>query len=110
MPASNLWALYLRTMMLLHKCVGMRIDPAVSDADHANFALYAWIEIDATERALDGQTCLLERNLGFQAREMLFSARMCISHEFQRFIPQITTHGNRLFYRDKAERWRTCRS
>ena len=41
---------------------------------------------------------------------MLFSARMCISHEFRRYIPQITTHGSRLFYRDKAERWRTSLS
>ena len=33
-PASNIWALYLRTMLLLHKCVQTRNDPETSDATH----------------------------------------------------------------------------
>ena len=43
------------------------------------------------EDALRLHTCELERTFGFQAREMLFSARMCVSHEFQRYIPRVTT-------------------
>ena len=93
-------------MLLLHKCVQTRNDPETSDATHAQFALYAWVEIDAIERTLDAHTCMLERRFGFQAREMLFAARMCISHEFRRYIPQVSTHNNRLFYRDRAEQWR----
>ena len=91
MPATNIWALHLRTMLLLHKCAATRSDAGLAPGAHAQFATAAWLEIDALERALDRHTCLLERRLGFQAREMLFSSRMCISHEFQRYIPQVTT-------------------
>ncbi|KAH9924623.1 uncharacterized protein BXZ73DRAFT_91217 [Epithele typhae] len=105
--APNVWTLYYRTMLLLHDCVRKRQDMSLSGAEMADFAVGAWLEIDALDRALNEHTCMLERNLGFQAREMLFSARMCISHEFQRYIPQITTRDNKLFYRDKAESWCT---
>ncbi|KAI0373853.1 hypothetical protein BV20DRAFT_678695 [Pilatotrama ljubarskyi] len=103
--ANNVWTLYLRSMLLLHSCVRMRYDPLVSEAQRAEFAMEAWLEIDAMENALDRHTCGLEASFGYQAREMLFSSRMCVSHEFQRYIPQVTTHGSRLFYRDKAESW-----
>ncbi|KAI0351438.1 hypothetical protein OH77DRAFT_938368 [Trametes cingulata] len=102
---NNVWTLYLRSMLLLHSCVHSRYDPHISEAQRAEFAMKAWLEVDAIEDALDRHTCGLERNFGYQAREMLFSSRMCVSHEFQRYIPQITTHGSRLFYRDKAESW-----
>ncbi|KAI0655605.1 hypothetical protein C8Q70DRAFT_422985 [Cubamyces menziesii] len=124
-PNDNVWTLYLRAMLLLHSCVRMRADPTMGDAERAQFAMKAWLEIDALESALDHHSCGLERMTGFQAREMLFSARMCVSHEFQRYIPRVTTYvviyvylsfflandpllcrnGSQLFYRDKAEGW-----
>ncbi|KAH9846414.1 hypothetical protein C2E23DRAFT_578401 [Lenzites betulinus] len=104
-PANNVWTLYLRAMLLLHACVDSRANGQLSEADRAQFAMRAWLEIDSLEHALDQHTCDLERWFGFQAREMLFGARMCVSYEFQRYIPQVTTDGSKLFYRDKAESW-----
>ena len=78
-------------MLLLHVCQRVREDTRLSAADRAQNAVQTWLEIDALEHALGQHTCELERNFGFQAREMLFSARMCVSHEFQRYIPRITT-------------------
>ena len=89
--ANNVWTLYLRSMLLLHSCVRKRGDLTLSDSERATFAMQAWLEVDAIENALNQHTCELERNFGYQAREMLFSARMCVSHEFQRYIPQVTT-------------------
>ncbi|KAI1789410.1 hypothetical protein LXA43DRAFT_1075379 [Ganoderma leucocontextum] len=103
--ANNVGTLYLRSMLLLHSCVHKRGDASAGDAERAGFAMQAWLEIDALEDALGQHTCELECSFGYQAREMLFSARMCVSHEFQRYIPQVTTSGSRLFYRDKAEAW-----
>ncbi|KAI0761983.1 hypothetical protein BD413DRAFT_606933 [Trametes elegans] len=103
--ANNIWTLYMRAMLLLHSCVCTRGDPTLTEAERAQFAINAWLEIETMETALEQHTCGLERWFGFQAREMLFSARMCVSHEFQRYIPQVTTHGSKLFYRDKAESW-----
>ncbi|KAI0754626.1 hypothetical protein C8Q80DRAFT_1266219 [Daedaleopsis nitida] len=103
-PAHNIWTLYLRAMLLLHQCVRKRGDMAMDESGRARFAVQAWLEVDALENALNRHTCELERNFGYQAREMLFSARMCMSHEFQQYIPQVTTNG-KLFYRDKAEKW-----
>ena len=88
---NNVWTLYLRSMLLLHHCVLKRADRSLSDGQRAQFAMQAWVEIDAIEDALNKHTCGLEKSFGFQAREMLFSSRMCISHEFQRYIPQVTT-------------------
>ncbi|KAL7279745.1 hypothetical protein ACG7TL_006152 [Trametes sanguinea] len=102
---NNVWTLYLRAMLLLQCCVRVRGDKSLGDGDRAQYAMKAWLEMEAIEAALDRHTCGLERNLGFQAREMLFSARICVSHDFQRYIPQITTQGSRFFYRDKAEGW-----
>ncbi|KAI0643016.1 hypothetical protein C8Q79DRAFT_201865 [Trametes meyenii] len=103
--ANNVWTLYLRSMLLMHACMRTRGDASLSEAERAQFAMSAWLEIDSIEHALEQHTCGLERTFGFQAREMLFSSRMCVSHEFQRYIPQVTTHGSQLFYRDKAEGW-----
>lgn len=91
MHANNVWTLYLRSMLLLHSCVHKRGDVLATDGERAQFAVQAWLEIDALEDALRLHTCELERTFGFQAREMLFSARMCVSHEFQRYIPRVTT-------------------
>ncbi|OSD02482.1 hypothetical protein PYCCODRAFT_1435473 [Trametes coccinea BRFM310] len=103
--ANNMWTLYLRSMLLLQSCEQVRTDRNMCDADRAQFAMNAWLEIDAVESALDQHTCGLEAKSGFHAREMLFSARMCVSHEFQRYIPQVSTIGSKIFYRDQAERW-----
>ncbi|KAI8971145.1 hypothetical protein BD414DRAFT_501078 [Trametes punicea] len=103
--ANNVWTLYLRSMLLLQFCERVRTDPTISEADRAQFAMSAWLEIDAMDEALDQHTCGLESKSGYHAREMLFSARMCVSHEFQRYIPQITTCGSSIFYRHKAESW-----
>ncbi|CDO69276.1 hypothetical protein BN946_scf185042.g178 [Trametes cinnabarina] len=102
---NNVWTLYLRSMLLLQACERVRTDRTMCDADRAQFATNAWLEIDAVENALDQHTCGLESKSGFHAREMLFSARMCVSHEFQRYIPQVSTIGSKIFYRDKAESW-----
>ncbi|EJF61015.1 hypothetical protein DICSQDRAFT_106672 [Dichomitus squalens LYAD-421 SS1] len=102
---NNVWTLYLRSMLLMHRCVQKRADLTLSEAERAQFAVQAWLEIDAIEDALGQHTCELEPNSRFQAREMLFSSRMCVSHEFHRYIPRITTKGSQLFYRDKAEAW-----
>ncbi len=91
MQANNVWTLYLRSMLLLHSCVRKRADVSMNDFERAQFAMNAWLEIDELEDALNKHTCDLERNLGYQAREMIFSARMCVSHEFQRYIPQVAT-------------------
>ncbi|OJT02079.1 hypothetical protein TRAPUB_7495 [Trametes pubescens] len=104
-PPNNVWTLYLRSMLLMHACITSRADTRTSEAERAQFAMRAWLEIDALELALEQHSCGLERYFGFQAREMLFGSRMCVSHEFQRYIPQVTTNGSKLFYRDKAERW-----
>ncbi|KAI0356257.1 hypothetical protein OH77DRAFT_1423872 [Trametes cingulata] len=101
-PANDMWTLYLRSMLLFHSCTQTRDDPRLSDAQRADAAMSAWLEIDALEQALDQHTCGIENQLNYQAREMLFSSRMCVSQEFNRYIPQATT---RLFYRDKAENW-----
>ena len=89
--ANNVWTLYLRSMLLLHSCARNRGNISSTDAERAQFAMRALLEIDALEDALRLHTCELERTFGFQAREMLFSARMCVSHEFQRYIPRVTT-------------------
>ncbi|KAI0365647.1 hypothetical protein BV20DRAFT_972889 [Pilatotrama ljubarskyi] len=101
-PANDMWTLHLRSMLLLHSCTQTRDDPRLSDSQRAEAAMSAWLEIDAIEQALDQHTCGIENHLNYQAREMLFSSRMCVSQEFHRYIPQATT---RLFYRDKAESW-----
>ncbi|KAI0655926.1 hypothetical protein C8Q70DRAFT_1016334 [Cubamyces menziesii] len=105
LEADDVWSLSLRSMLLLHSCLRVRASPLMSGAQRAEFAVRAWLEIDDLERRMQRHTCNLSSNYGFQSEEMLFSLRICVSYEFQRFIPQITTSGNALFYRDKAEGW-----
>ena len=59
-------------MLILHACIRVRRDPGLSDADRAQFAMSAWLEIDAVEGAFERHTCGLEKTSGSQAREMLF--------------------------------------
>ncbi|KAI0334961.1 hypothetical protein GY45DRAFT_1317409 [Cubamyces sp. BRFM 1775] len=105
LEADDVWSISLRSMLLLHSCLRVRASPMMSGAQRAEFAVRAWLEIDDLERRMQRHTCNLSSNYGFQSEEMLFSLRICVSYEFRRFIPQITTSGNALFYRDKAEEW-----
>lgn len=84
----------------------MRNDTSASEAEKAQFGMTAWLEVDALEEALNGHTCGLERAFLFQGREYLFNTRMCISYEFQRFIPLATANVSGSFHRRKAEEWR----
>lgn len=86
----------------------MRNDTRATDVEKAQFAVKAWLEADALESALNKHTCGIERAFIFQAREYIFkyassflfpsslqliaicSTRMCISYEFQRYIPLVT--------------------
>jgi hypothetical protein len=72
----------------------------------------AWLETEAIEKALQWHTCSIERAFMFLGREFLFkyvdhsslcpympravtligsdnSTRMCISYEFQKYIPYV---------------------
>jgi len=60
----------------------------------------AWLESEAIERALDAHTCNVERAFIYHGREYLFNTRMCISYDYQRFIPHVVTGLNR-----KSEEW-----
>ena len=72
-PSKNsVWALYMRAMLMWNSCISRRTDAQLSDADKAQFALDAWTEIDAIEKALGGHNCGIERAFLFQGRELLF--------------------------------------
>ena len=87
----------------------MRNNVHATDNDMAQFALKAWLEGDRLELALNKHTCAIERAFLFLAREYIFkwvkyicsesvseyipsSTRMCISYEFQRYIPLVTAY------------------
>lgn len=94
-------ALYLRAMLLWNGCVRMRHDTGISDYDRSDFAMRAWIETEAIEKALQWHTCRGEGSSMYHGREILFNTRMCISYEFQRFVPHVLIGLNRR----KAEEW-----
>ncbi|RPD63893.1 hypothetical protein L227DRAFT_572339 [Lentinus tigrinus ALCF2SS1-6] len=102
---DDMWTLCTRTMLLLHVCMRVRESKNTSQADRAQLAVQAWLEIEDLELRLTRHTCDLDTSFGFQMKELLFGMRMLTSYEFRNFIPQVTTTGNRLFYRDKAEEW-----
>ncbi|TCD70530.1 hypothetical protein EIP91_002876 [Steccherinum ochraceum] len=104
---DSIWALYMRSMLLWHSCIRMRRSQTLSHGDKARYAVNAWLEVDKIEEGLSRHTCNIERAYLFQGREYLFNCRMCISHEFSRFIPQATANANLLFHRKKAEEWLT---
>ncbi|OBZ71229.1 hypothetical protein A0H81_08387 [Grifola frondosa] len=91
---DSVWALYIRTMLLWHSCLRMRGDASYPEAEKTQFAVSAWLELDNIEEALDKHSCGIERAFLFQGREILFNSRMCISFEFQRYIPQATAVSN----------------
>ncbi|KAF8073616.1 hypothetical protein FPV67DRAFT_1478620 [Lyophyllum atratum] len=104
---DTIWALYDRSFLLWHGCLRMRGDTRATDDMKAQFAGKTWLEADALEAALNRHTCRIERQFIFQAREYIFNTRMCISYEFQRYIPLATANVSGLFHRNKAEEWLT---
>jgi len=104
---DTVWALQDRSFLLWHGCIRMRNNSHATENDKAQFARKAWLEADRLEVALNKHTCALERAFLFQAREYIFNTRMCISYEFQRYIPLVTASVSGLFHRNKAEEWLT---
>jgi len=104
---DTIWALYDRSFLLWHGCIRMRNNDHATENDKAQFAIKAWLEADRLEAALNKHTCAIERAFIFQAREYIFNTRMCISYEFQRYIPLVTARVSGLFHRNKAEEWLT---
>lgn len=104
---DTIWALHDRCFLLWHACIHTRLDARATDSEKANFGVKAWLEADALELVLNKHTCTIERAFIFQAREYIFNIRMCISYEFQRFIPLATANMNGLFHRNKAKEWLT---
>ncbi|PPQ77466.1 hypothetical protein CVT25_011336 [Psilocybe cyanescens] len=104
---DTVWALHDRCFLLWHGCIRMRSSSRATDNEKAEFAVKAWLEADSLEQALNRHTCAIERAFIFQAREYIFNTRMCISYEFQRYIPLVSANVSGLFHRDKAEEWLT---
>jgi len=98
---DTVWALYNRAMLLWNACVRSRHNTSISDLDRRDFAMRAWMETEAIEKALERHTCSIERAFMFHGREFLFNTRMCISYEFQRYIPHVLIGLNR----QKSEEW-----
>jgi hypothetical protein len=69
---NTVWALYLRAMLLWNGCVRMRHDTGISDYDRSDFAMRAWIETEAIEKALQWHTCRGEGSFMYHGREILF--------------------------------------
>ncbi|KAE9405655.1 hypothetical protein BT96DRAFT_915878 [Gymnopus androsaceus JB14] len=104
---DTVWALYDRSFLLWHICARVRTDTSMSDVEKGQFAVKAWLETDAIEKALNKHTCGIEKAYIFQGREYLFNTRMYISFEFQRYIPLVNSDVNGFFHRKKAEEWLT---
>ncbi|KAK7469383.1 hypothetical protein VKT23_003858 [Stygiomarasmius scandens] len=102
---DTVWALYDRSFLLWHICVKMRNSTQASDDEKAQFAYKAWLEADAIEEALNKHTCDIEKAFIFQGREYLFNTRMCITYEYQRYIPLVPNNVPGFFHREKAEHW-----
>ena len=77
--ADDVWALGLRTMLLLHVCQRVREDTRLSAADRAQNAVQTWLEIDDLERRLARHTCELDSSFGFHVPEILFGCVRCSS-------------------------------
>ncbi|KAJ6508538.1 hypothetical protein C8R45DRAFT_967748 [Mycena sanguinolenta] len=104
-PKDTIWALYDRAFLLWHACIKMRNDNSAPVTDKGQFAVKAWLEADGIEEALNRHTCGIERAFIFLGREYIFNTRMCITYEFQRFVPLVSANVNGLFHRGKAEEW-----
>ncbi|KAJ7301656.1 hypothetical protein DFH08DRAFT_906612 [Mycena albidolilacea] len=104
-PKDTIWALYDRAFLLWHACIKMRNVRSAPVLDQGQFAVKAWLEADTIEEALNRHTCGIERAFIFLGREYIFNTRMCITYEFQRFVPLVSANVNGLFHRHKAEEW-----
>ncbi|KAI0671084.1 hypothetical protein C8Q78DRAFT_1033916 [Trametes maxima] len=100
---NNVWALFVRAMLLWHTGIRIQSDRFIHDFQRAQFAIDAWMEAEAIEDALNQHTCGLEQRLAYQAREFLFNAKMSVSLDFQRFLPHIPADGSSLRYREMIE-------
>ncbi|KAJ7644009.1 hypothetical protein FB45DRAFT_736166 [Roridomyces roridus] len=105
-PAAKdtVWALYDRSFLLWSACITMRGDTSGPIAEKRQFAMRAWLEADAIEEALNRHTCGIEKAFIYHGREYIFNTRLCISFDFQRFVPLVSTNG---LFREKAEDWCT---
>ncbi|KAJ3808453.1 hypothetical protein F5876DRAFT_90017 [Lentinula aff. lateritia] len=104
---DTVWALYDRSFVLWHICARVRADTSMSDVEKGKFAVKAWLETDVIETALNKHTCAIEKAYIFQGREYLFNTRMCISFDFQRYIPLVNSGVSGIFHRTKAKEWLT---
>ncbi|KAJ7108623.1 hypothetical protein C8R44DRAFT_636323 [Mycena epipterygia] len=106
-PSSKdtIWALFDRSFLLWHACIKMRNDTTAAVTDKGQFAIKAWLETDAIEEALNRHTCDIERAFLFLGREYLFNTRICITYDFQHFVPLVSANVNELFHRHKIEEW-----
>ncbi|KZT73776.1 hypothetical protein DAEQUDRAFT_661448 [Daedalea quercina L-15889] len=102
---DTVWALYMRSLLLWNGCVHMRNDASMSDADKAQYAMDAWIEIDAIETALSHHTCNIERTFMFVSRDYLFISRLYLYYALQRLVPHIQLNAQLL--RQKEDEWLT---
>ncbi|KAI0655927.1 hypothetical protein C8Q70DRAFT_1057127 [Cubamyces menziesii] len=91
MEADDVWSLTLRLMLLFHSSVRMRVNPTLPSLQRAEFAVRTWLKIDDIERRMQRHTCDMLSHYGFHSVELLLSLRVCVSYEFQRFVPQVTT-------------------
>lgn len=88
---DTVWALYLRAMLLWNACLRMRHGPSFSDLDRRDFAMRAWLETEAIEKALQWHTCSIERALMFNGREFLFK---CVDHSSHSPFPYMPSPGH----------------
>jgi hypothetical protein len=69
---DTVWALYNRAMLLWNACVRIRHDTSISELEGRDFAMHAWMETEAIEKALGQHTCGIERAFMYHGREFLF--------------------------------------
>ncbi len=69
---DDMWTLSMRTMLLVHVCMRVRESKGTSQADRAQLAVQAWLEIEDLEQRIARHTCDLDASFGFQSKELLF--------------------------------------
>jgi hypothetical protein len=105
---ASIWALADRASLLWSQCVRRRGNTSMNDFEKAQYAMSTWLETEKIEEALNSHTCDIEKSSMYHAREILFksvvlhlsavhthsvhSIRMCISFEYQRFIPHVVRY------------------
>ncbi|KAI0334960.1 hypothetical protein GY45DRAFT_1317405 [Cubamyces sp. BRFM 1775] len=69
--ADDVWSLTLRLMLLFHSSVRMRVNPAFTNMQRAEFTVRTWLEIDDIERRMRRHTCGMLSHYGFHSAELL---------------------------------------